>query len=398
MRDVTAHTYERMSQAMGELRTHFGSSGYEVIETPLLEETELFVRKSGGELTNRLYTFTDPGGHRVSLRPEFTSSVIRRFIQEQNSLSVPVRWQYGGPVFRYEGVEGETYRQFTQVGAELVGAAGVEADSEIIYLAWSGLREVGLRDCRLRIGHLGLLHSLLSAHNLSEPAKLFIIGNVQDLKRGRTDVSALRQRAEDVGLLRVGFDHAIGAALDGISLEAAQEFIQSALKDSMPAPVGQRTTEQIVARLLRKVRIADDPGVFEEALTLISLLAQLEGPPQFVLDEARSVALEKGMKSDSFDELNKLVNALVSRGVSEYDIALDLGLAMGIAYYTGVVFELHASSTERASLGGGGRYDSLVKALGGEEDVPALGFAYNMDEVLGALEDANATRSEASVS
>ena len=199
----------------------------------------------------------------------------------------------------------------------------------------------------------------------------------------------------------MGFDHAVhavGAALDGISLEAAQEFIQSALKDSMPAPVGQRTTEQIVARLLRKVRIADDPGVFEEALTLISLLAQLEGPPQFVLDEARSVALEKGMKSDSFDELNKLVNALVSRGVSEYDIALDLGLAMGIAYYTGVVFELHTSPTKEASLGGGGRYDSLVKALGGEEDVPALGFAYNMDEVLGALEDVNATRSEASVS
>ena len=398
MRDVTAHSYERMSRAMEELRAHFGNSGYEVIETPLLEETELFVRKSGGELTNRLYTFTDPGGHRVSLRPEFTSSVIRRFIQEQNSLGVPVRWQYGGPVFRYEGVEGETYRQFTQVGAELVGAAGVEADAEIIYLAWSGLREVGLSDCRLRIGHLGLLHSLLSAHNLSEPAKLFIIGNVQDLKRGRTDVDTLRQRAEDVGLLRVGFDQSIGMALDGISLEAAQEFIQSALKDSMPAPTGQRTTEQIVARLLRKVRIADDPGVFEEALTLISLLAQLHGPPESVLRKARRVALERGMESDSFDELDKLVNALVSRGVPEDNLTLDLGLARGIAYYTGVIFELYASSTKGASLGGGGRYDSLVKALGSEEDAPALGFAYNMDEVLGALEDANATRSEASVS
>ena len=153
-----------------------------------------------------------------------------------------------------------------------------------------------------------------------------------------------------------------------------------------------------MARLLRKVRVADDPGVFEEALTLISLLAQLEGPPQFVLDEARSVALERGMKSGSFDELDKLVNGLVSRGVPEDDLTLDLGLARGIAYYTGVIFELYASSTIEASLGGGGRYDSLVKALGSEEDAPALGFAYNMDEVLGALEDANATRSEASVS
>ncbi len=385
MRDVTAHTYERMSQAMEKLRTHFGNSEYEVIDAPLLEETELFVRKSGGELTNRLYTFTDPGGHRVSLRPEFTSSVIRHFNQEQDSLSLPVRWQYGGPVFRYEGVEGGGYRQFTQVGAELVGAAGVEADTEIIYLAWSGLHEIGLRECRLRIGHLGPLHSLLSAHNLSEPAKLFIIGNVQDLKRGRTDVGTLKQRAEDVGLLRAGFDQSVGMALDGISMEAAQEFIQSALKDSMPAPIGQRTGEQIVARLLRKVRIADDPSVFEEVLTLISMLAQLDGSPESVLREARRVVIEKGMKSDFFNELDKLTNALVSRGISEDNLTLDLGLARGIAYYTGVIFELYASSEKGASLGGGGRYDSLVKALGGEDDVPALGFAYNMDEVLGAL-------------
>ncbi|MCH8108703.1 MAG: ATP phosphoribosyltransferase regulatory subunit, partial [Chloroflexi bacterium] len=223
-------------------------------------------------------------------------------------------------------------------------------------------------------------------HNLSEPAKLFIIGNVQDLKHGRTDVGTLRQRAEDVGLLRVGFDQSIGSALDGISMEAAQEFIQGALKDSMPAPIGQRTGEQIVARLLRKVRIADDPRVFEEALTLISMLAQLDGSPESVLGEARRIALERGMKSDSFDELDKLINALVSRGVSEDSLTLDLGLVRGIAYYTGVIFELHVSSAKGASLGGGGRYDSLVKALGGEDDVPALGFAYNMDEVLSALD------------
>ena len=93
-----------------------------------------------------------------------------------------------------------------------------------------------------------------------------------------------------------------------------------------------------------------------------------------------------------------MVNALVSCGVCEARISLDLVLVRGIAYYTGVIFELNASSTKGTSLGGGGRYDSLVKALGSDEDVPALGFAYNMDEVLGALEDANATRSEASVS
>src|SRR3972149_5386011 len=77
--------------------------GYRRVDTPLLEETELLLRKSGGELASKMYTFTDPGGHRVSLRPEFTSSVVRAYLQGMNRGGpLPVRWSYLGPVFRYE--------------------------------------------------------------------------------------------------------------------------------------------------------------------------------------------------------------------------------------------------------------------------------------------------------
>ena len=81
VRDVTGSDYHRLTRATDTLRVHLSDAGYQVIDTPLLEETELFIRKSGGALTGRLYTFTDPGGNKVSLRPEFTSSVIRYFIQ-----------------------------------------------------------------------------------------------------------------------------------------------------------------------------------------------------------------------------------------------------------------------------------------------------------------------------
>ena len=63
MRDVTADAYESVRNAVDVLRRSFESGGYTVIDTPLLEETELFVRKSGGEISSRLYTFTDPGGY-----------------------------------------------------------------------------------------------------------------------------------------------------------------------------------------------------------------------------------------------------------------------------------------------------------------------------------------------
>ena len=132
MRDVESDQFERLRGAMDGLRTHLSEQGYSLVDTPLLEETELFVRKSGGELSGSLYTFTDPGGHSVSLRPEFTSSVIRRFIESRAELKLPIRLQYSGPVFRYISSDGDGRRQFTQVGAEVIGDGGVDVDSEII--------------------------------------------------------------------------------------------------------------------------------------------------------------------------------------------------------------------------------------------------------------------------
>ena len=394
MRDVAATDYSRLAEAQRALAAHLGDRGYIPIDTPLLEDAELFVRKSGGELTSRLYTFTDPGGQRVSLRPEFTSSVIRHYVQKGQGIDGPVRWQYGGPVFRYEPQSNGAYRQFTQVGAELVGAAGVAADTELVSLAWDGLEVLGLTGHQLRIGHLGVLHGLLSTYGLSEAAKLFMIANVQALKSGALDVTALKARAEDVGLLKHQIDQGNGVG-EGLVQEAAQDFIQGLLKESMPAPVGRRTAQQIVDRLLRKARDRDDAGAFEDAAALIARLSRLDGPPPVALSEAREAALDRRRSRALFDDVEELCEGLARCRIAESRVTLDFGLARGISYYTGAIFELvSVGETGRTSLGGGGRYDGLVKALGGDEDVPALGFAYYLDQIVELLGEAG--ESEAS--
>ena len=386
MRDLNAHAYERSAQALRVLRAHMNAQGYQPIDTPLLEETELFVRKAGGELTGRLYNFTDPGGTSVSLRPEFTSSVIRHFIDNQDALTTPARWQYSGPVFRYEA-SGGAYRQFTQSGAELVGADGQQADMEIISLAASGLTALGMDRFGLRIGHLGTLHSLLDGFGLSEPAKHFVMGNMGSLRRGEADVAALMRHAREVGLLRGGIDLGLEATLDSMSAEEAEEFILGALKESMPAPVGRRTTDDIIARLLRKLRSADEPSAFEGALALADRLARLRGKPDDALRQARAAASECGISAAPLAELESLLALLPQAGVAERQVTVDTGMARGISYYTGVIFELTpVTGNGGAALGGGGRYDGLVQALGGRGCVPAMGFAYNVNALLDALD------------
>ena len=202
MQDVVGETYSLTSQTFNIIKSYLGLNGYESIDTPILENTELFVRKSGGELTSLIYTFTDPGGHRVSLRPEFTSSLIRHFIEEKNRAPLPIRWQYGGPVFRYEQNNDGHYRQFTQIGAELIGANGINADAEIVSIASLGLDKTGLQSHQIRIGHLGVLRNLLKSYDISEPAQLFVISNLNRLKTKITNVPRLMQQANDVGLLK----------------------------------------------------------------------------------------------------------------------------------------------------------------------------------------------------
>ena len=380
MRDLRGGAFRRIKEVAGRFDALAEARGYEAVQTPVLEETELFARKSGGELTGQLYSFVDPAGHSVSLRPEFTSSVIRHFVAERDGLETPVRWQYGGPVFRYDG-DG-AYRQFHQMGAELIGLGGVEADAEVLGLAWDALAETGVEGARIRIGHLGVLQQLLEVYELSEAARLFVFGSIQDLRAGKTDADAMTQRAREMGLMRDPHELAGVADIGNLSGEAAIELVQGVLAGPMSGNTGRRSGREIINRLISKWTTMDRPESLTAALELVASLAAVEGGAEAAIARAREAAAGLGLNADPLDELEGLCDALSARGIERSRMIVDLGLARGISYYTGVIFELTLGGV---FLGGGGRYDGLVRALGGE-DIPALGFAFALDQLVDAVE------------
>ena len=379
MRDVTGDAYARVRGVADALAAHLRRSGYESVDTPLLEPTELFVRKSGGELTSRMYTFVDPGGRRVSLRPEFTSSVIRHFVQEGGAADGPVRWQYQGPVFRYERELNGGYRQSTQVGAELIGADGPEADAEVLSLAWEGFDSVGIEGRRMRIGHVGLLLEVVRGCGLSETAAMFVIRNAPDLKSGDVDAATLAQRARDSGLLGARPDIPEGTDLTSDGSRSAREYVRGVLAGAAASPLGRRSPEQIVDRLMRKVAEADSEASFLDAASLIVEVVNQEGSPLNVLEAVRRTVSERAGGGPILGELESLFDLLSSRGIDQSRIVFDPGLVRELSYYTGVIFEVVGPSG--APLCGGGRYDDLIKALGGD-DTPALGFAYTVESLV----------------
>jgi len=140
-------------------RRILGGAGFQRIETPVFEATELFAR-GVGEATDivqkEMYTFEDGGGRSLTLRPEGTAPVCRAYLEHgMHKLPQPVRLWYLGPFFRYERAQAGRYRQFWQVGAEAIGSDDPAVDAECIVLLATLLEDVGVRDVRLRVGSLG---------------------------------------------------------------------------------------------------------------------------------------------------------------------------------------------------------------------------------------------------
>ena len=133
--------------------------GYERIDTPVFEETSVFVRTIGEGtdiVEKEMYTFLDRGDDQLTLRPEGTAPVCRAYLQHgMHSLPQPVRLFYIAPIFRYERPQAGRYRQHWQFGIEAIGDANPEVDAETIHLLWSFLAGLGLQDLSLRINSIG---------------------------------------------------------------------------------------------------------------------------------------------------------------------------------------------------------------------------------------------------
>jgi histidyl-tRNA synthetase len=141
-----ARRHRRVSDTARELAALYG---FAEIATPVFEFTEVFARPIGEHtdiVAKEMYTFTDRGGEEVTLRPENTAGVVRAVLSNGLTQSTPLKFFYSGPMFRYERPQKGRFRQFHQIGVELIGVAQPQADIEVIALGQRILRMLGIAD------------------------------------------------------------------------------------------------------------------------------------------------------------------------------------------------------------------------------------------------------------
>jgi histidyl-tRNA synthetase len=158
-RDLIGEDAARHAFVVDTARRVTSLYGFSEWQTPIFEDTRVFSRTLGETsdvVTKEMYTFNDRGGDSITLRPEGTAGVCRALITNGLTQTLPQKVFYHGPMFRYERPQKGRYRQFSQIGIELLGPSIPLADAEVIACGWQILNELGIaKDVILNVNTLG---------------------------------------------------------------------------------------------------------------------------------------------------------------------------------------------------------------------------------------------------
>jgi ATP phosphoribosyltransferase regulatory subunit len=372
-----AATLGKLDEQTGKILAVFAARGYTRVEPPILQPADAFLDRSGEEIRRRTFVLTDPSGDELCLRPDLTVPVCRMHLA--GAAKFPARLSYHGPAFRFQPNEPNRPSQFLQTGVECLGVADRgAADIEVLSLAVEGVHAAGVDDFSIKIGDLSLFGALVDALDIPPQWR-------GRLKRHfwRPDYfRELLQRLSNGAPVPAQRYLSHLATADEAEARAALSGLMDYLGSQ---PTGGRTREEIVERLMEQAAEAAALRLDKKAVALIERVLQISGPAKKSIAQIRSIVKKQRPLEEPLKTMEARIAALSKLGLDEARVSFAARFGRNMEYYTGFVFELWSEDQEGpVQIAGGGRYDTLLKALGAKRDVPAIGCAIRAERVLAA--------------
>ena len=309
-------------QLMETARRVYRRYGFSPIDTPTLEYLEILTGKGSEETDRQMYHFTDNGGRKVGMRFDLTVPLARFAAQHIHELGTPFKRYHIAPVWRGETPQAGRFRDFVQCDFDTIGTTGVVSDIETALVIHELLQEIGIERFRIRINNRQILTGLLEQ---------------LDLKHASTAVLRALDKLEKVGA-------------DAVRKELS------------------------------------DANINESQIQQIFSFASIRGDAESVLKQLSGQLAGNELAQTGIDRLNTIRGALQAAGVSADHFEIDVSIARGLDYYTGVVFETTLGDLpEIGSVCSGGRYDNLAE-LFTKQHLPGIGASLGLDRLLSALE------------
>lgn len=305
-------------------RRVYRSYGFSPIDTPALEYLEVLAGKGGEETDKQLYQFQDHGGRMVGMRFDLTVPLARFVAQHFSELPIPFKRYHITTVWRGENTQRGRYREFMQCDFDTIGTRSAAADVETALVIHDLLRALGFEQFSIHVNNRMVLNGLLERLGLVEQA---------------------------THVLR---------ALDKL------------------AKIGP----EAVAEEMKTTASASDAQVRE-----VLRLAAISGANQEVLAQLEPLVAGTELGQAGVTRLREVLEAVQAAGVAEKHLQLDVSIARGLDYYTGLVFETFLTALPNiGSICSGGRYDNLA-GLYTNQELPGIGASLGLDRLLAAMEE-----------
>ncbi len=365
----------------------FRGAGAELVAPSIIQPAGLFLDVVGESLRGRTYVFTDPEGHELCLRPDLTVPVCRIYLDRDPTGRSAQRFCYSGPIFRYQPQDAPkaNARETRQAGYEVFGVANrAEADVDVVATTVAALRHTGLSDFTLHMGDLGLLHAILDAQAMPARWRQRL---AHQFWRPDAFHNELKRLVSWPAASAEGIDPALLAQLDPTKPDEAETHVADFLAHKSIDLFGTRELSEITAGLLDAAADTKSGPLPKARADLIESYVAIAGTPAQAIDTLEKLAAQHRCDiSGAIAQYRARLALLGSAGVDLSAARFSGGFGRRFEYYTGFVFDLVSPVLgDKSPVAGGGRYDSLLAAVGGPADVPAVGASVYTERLRAAL-------------
>jgi ATP phosphoribosyltransferase regulatory subunit len=355
---------------------HLVAAGYMRAEPDVLQPASVFLDLSGEDIRGRIFLTSDAANTEYCLRPEYTIPVCRQYLASEQA-GQPTNFAYQGPVFR-QRKQGPV--EFYQAGIESFGRMDREpADAEILTTAIAAAAVAGAEPTRIAMGDAGLLTAFLEKLDINRVW-------LRRIKRGIMRHQPLDKVFEPAPATSKATDHSgVLTALEGVDRKGAQALVEDLLSIAGISSVSGRSASDIAERFLEQSSLKSDVSFSPEKRKLIEAYLRISGDPDTASTDIRTLCADAGIDLDrTLDDFDARTGFIAARGFDVTRIAFSAGFARNLDYYTGFVFEAYRTTDGGGPVVAGGRYDGLLKALGADEDIAAVGAAIWCDRLNGS--------------
>jgi len=332
----------------------FKTSGFVLSEPEVLLDSEYIIQRSGEKFKSLMFTFKNEDGKTMCLRPDLTVASCLQYLQKKSSSKI----YYSGKAYRRNTKKGSDFIN-DQLGIEIFGSKNqIQDDYKIINTILKSAKKIKRKKIQIKVGDVSLFKSLINSLDMPERWKLRLIRHFWRPKYFNELLKRLEKNSE----------------VDSVAFDTDKRRFYEMKKMSPDNIIAGRSVTEILNRFEKKI---SDPRSFNEGEKIVKIIKsflKINCKLSKIDSKLKIFVTKNSLNKNIFKEYKSIKNLKKLK----QDINFSTNFGRDIEYYTGMVFEVFSGKKEIAR---GGRYDDLLKSLGANKRIPAVGAAININNL-----------------